>query len=48
MVRSKGFDVYLNGKLIDTVWFDVDMSIEEIKKILVEHDGYNPNIEVKE
>ena len=48
MVRSRGFDVYLNGKLIDTVWFDVDMSIEEMKKSLVEHDGYNPNIEVKE
>ena len=48
MVKSRGFDVYLNGKLIDTVWFDVDMSIEEMKKSLVEHDGYNPNIEVKE
>ena len=48
MVQSKGMDVYLYGKLIDTVWFDEDMSIEEIKKSLINHDGYNPNIEVKE
>jgi hypothetical protein len=54
--KSYGFDVFLNGKNIDTVFYSSDYFKgfknlnevkESIKKSLVEHDGYNPNITVK-
>lgn len=48
-VRHQAFDVYLNGKEIDTVFYSVDakVDVEEVKKSLVDHDGYNPKIVVK-
>lgn len=44
--KQQAFDVYLNGKRIDTV-FATGYDVEEMKKSLVEHDGYNPSITVK-
>jgi len=50
----KSFDVMLpdNGKEIhlDTVFYGARVSIDpkEIKDSLVNHDGYNPNIIVRE
>lgn len=41
------WQVWLNGKLIDTVFMDSDMSGDDIKRGLVKHDGYNPNIKLK-
>lgn len=50
------FNVYSNGKLIDSVFYGEGFlkgfkSLEEvkeyIKKGLVEHDGYKPNITLK-
>ncbi len=43
----KGFDVYLSGKLIDTVFFGDPETPEEVRKSLIEHDDYDPNITVK-
>lgn len=44
----EGFKVFLNKKEIDEVFFtDGVMTEEEVKKSLVEHDGYDPNIVVK-
>jgi len=43
-----GWDVYLNGKWIEKVFYDADMTdAEEIKKSLVNHDGFNPGIVVR-
>lgn len=44
--KTFGYNVYLNGKLIDTVFF-TDYTVEEVEKSLINHDGYNPNIIVK-
>ena len=47
-MASDAFDVYLNGKLIDTVFASVgSYDYQEMQKSLVEHDGYDPSIEVK-
>jgi hypothetical protein len=48
-VFMQAFDVYLNGKEIDTVFYSDEpkVPVEEVKDSLVNHDGYNPNIEVK-
>jgi len=47
------FKVYLKGKLIDKVWhsftdnYNLKDAQEVVKRGLVEHDGYDPNIVVK-
>jgi len=40
------WDVYLNGKLIDTVFYTADCEAEYVKHSLVDHDGYDPAITV--
>lgn len=44
--RSRGWDVFLNGEWIDTV-FDIETDPREVKRSLVNHDGYDPSIVVK-
>jgi hypothetical protein len=41
------FDVYLNGKLIDTVFYAKSFTVSEVKESLINHDGYDQNIIVK-
>ena len=48
MAASIGWNVYLRGRLIDTVWFDADLTADEVKRSLVNHDGYDPEIEVRQ
>jgi hypothetical protein len=40
------WDVYLNGQLIDTVFFDVDLDRDYVMQALVGHDNYDSAIEV--
>jgi hypothetical protein len=44
---SIAYDVYLDGKLIDTVFQSGISDEEEVKKSLINHDGYDPGIEVR-
>lgn len=46
---QQAFHVYLNGKKIDTVFYSesANAEAEDVKRSLVDHDGYDPNIEVK-
>jgi hypothetical protein len=46
-MKAIGWNVYLFGKLIDTVWFDADMDAEQVYRALVYHDGYDSRIEVR-
>lgn len=41
------WNVYLHGKLIDTVFFNRDCDSEYIRKSLINHDGYNDAIVVR-
>lgn len=47
--RHTAYDVYLLDKLIDTVYYGANIKVDEdeVKQSLINHDGYNPNIEVK-
>lgn len=56
MIKQTRFDVILNNKIIDTVFYSKDYLKgfktlaevkESIKKSLVEHDGYNYNIKIR-
>jgi hypothetical protein len=40
---QRAYDVFLNGKEIDTV-FAVGYDAEEMRRSLINHDGYNPGI----
>lgn len=46
----RAFNVYLNGKKIDTVFYSdvMDIDEDEVYNSLVYHDGYNPGIYVEE
>lgn len=44
--NSTAFKVMLNGEEIDTVFFGGGYTPEEVKASLVNHDGYDPAIEV--
>lgn len=43
------FNVFLNGKMIDTVTYSIDskMTSEEVRQSLINHDGYDANIIVR-
>lgn len=47
--EMNAFNVFLNGKKIDTVFYSkgIKMDCDEVKKSLVGHDGYDPDIVVK-
>jgi hypothetical protein len=44
----KTFDVYLNGNVIDTVFYSKNDNVDaaEVKQSLVNHDGYDSQIKV--
>jgi hypothetical protein len=44
---SNAWDVFLHGENIDTVFYTEGNDAEDIRKSLIEHDGYDPDIEVK-
>lgn len=48
MPAMVGFDVFLNGKRIDTVFFRQGTSVAEVWDKLVMHDMYDPDIVVEE
>jgi hypothetical protein len=43
---SVAYNVYLYGKLIDTVFQSGASTVEEVKRSLIDHDGYDPAIRV--
>ena len=43
---STAFEVYLGRKHINTVYFDSDMSTEDVRRSLIEHDHLHPEIRV--
>jgi hypothetical protein len=48
MRTMRVFDVFLLGREIETVFYDQDVTTAEVKKSLVNHDGYDPRIVVRE
>lgn len=42
----QAWNIYLNGRLIDTVFYDRDCDQWYVKQGLINHDCYNKNIKV--
>ena len=49
-IAARAFDIYLGKTLIDTVYYgrSVNVDVEEMKKSLINHDGYDSRITVRE
>lgn len=45
--NSARYDVYQNGEKIDSVWHGINDDVEDIRRGLIDHDGYPNNIIVK-
>jgi len=41
------WNVYLGDCLVTSVWYSKDCNKEYVKRTLIEHDGHNPDIEIK-
>ena len=46
-MKTIAWDVFLCGRLIDTVFYTNDMTADSIYHSLVKHDGYDYHIEVR-
>jgi len=42
----QAWNVFLDGNLIDTVWFQDDLNQDWILDALINHDHYDPDINV--
>jgi len=45
-MSQKGWDVVQRGRVVNRVFFDSDMSADEVRRSLVEHDGFPADIRV--
>lgn len=43
----QGWDVFLDGKKIDTVFCTPDCDADYVRRSLIDHDGYDSRIEVR-
>ena len=44
----KAYNVYLDHKLFDTVFWVDNSDREEVRNSLINHDGYDPSITVRQ
>jgi hypothetical protein len=47
MSKMTAWDVYLNRKRIDTIFYTADQAAEDVRRSLINHDGYDPGITVR-
>ena len=41
------WNVYLNNRRIDTVWYNTECDKDYVRNGLINHDGYDPRIIVR-
>ena len=46
-MKAIPWDVILNGRVIDTVWYNCDCDKDYVLRGLIEHDGYDPSIKIR-
>jgi hypothetical protein len=45
-MKQAAFNVYFKGKKVTTVFADSDMTAADVKRGLVNHDGYSSSVKV--
>ena len=43
----KAWDIIRNGQVIDTVFFTRNLTLHEVRDRLINHDGYDVDIQVR-
>lgn len=43
----KPWDIFLNGKKLDTVYFVSSRKMDEVRRSLIQNDNMDPNIKVR-
>jgi len=46
-MKQTKWNVYLNGKLIDSVFYNTNCDADYVKNSLINHDGYDTRISVR-
>lgn len=46
-MAHQAWNVYLNGRCIDTVFYDKNCDKDYVLRGLIDHDGYDPRIIVR-
>lgn len=46
-MKATAWEILLNGKQIDIVFYDADLDADYVKRSLINHDGYHPNIKIR-
>ena len=46
-IAQQGWNVYLRGKLIGTVYHETGYTADEVRRYLIKHDEYDPDIKVR-
>lgn len=41
------WDIYLDGQLIDTVFYHTGIKLDEVRRGLIDHDGMSKYIKIK-
>ena len=47
VITHSEIEIYISGIHVDSVFYSANMDLEEVRKSLIEHDGYQSDIEVK-
>jgi hypothetical protein len=47
MSKQQAWDIIRNGQIVDTVFFDRDMTLHDVRSALIKHDGYSADITVR-
>lgn len=47
MTNWKSWDIIRNGKVIDTVFYNAEMTQHEVRQSLIDHDGFSTDIIVR-
>jgi len=46
-MAMQGWDIIVNGRVVNTAFYDPDMDAETVRRSLIDHDGYDERITVK-
>lgn len=44
--NTRPWNVILNGRVIDTVWYTPNIDADSVRRSLINHDGYDAGITV--
>lgn len=45
-MKQRKFEVYIGSRKIDIIWSDGDLMAADVRRSLINHDGYPPTISV--